>query len=96
MKNAREIFTNLTFRAREADGPMRVEADTEAAKPDKNGDGIVPFVTIWYDAPAPVGGGFTNLSIGQARRLADLLTKCADHAQRAKDEADRRGWKMLE
>lgn len=91
-------FSDLTIRAREADGPLRVEADVSCARPGESSEdsGIVPYVTIWYDAPAPVGGGFSTLSIAQARRLADALIKCADHAQRAKDEAERRGWKLDE
>jgi hypothetical protein len=91
------IFTNLQIRVRSVEGPMSVEADVDCSIPGVNGNdpdsGTAPYVTIDWDDPA---SSPDILLIGQARRLAAALIRCADHAERARDEAMRRGWKLEE
>jgi hypothetical protein len=91
------IFTDLTLRLRTIEGPLEVSARVAWAIPGEDGNspdgGTKPFVMIDWDDPAAAA---ELLSLAQARRLADALRTCADHAERAIIEANRRGWKLEE
>ncbi len=75
---------------------LRVVADVECALLEEEGTHLTPHVALWDESPPPEGGGFFTFRIEQARKLAEALLLAADHAQRAKDEAERRGWKLVE
>lgn len=91
------IFVDLTLRLRTIEGPLEVEANVACGVPDHDGNGpdggTKPYVSIEWDDPAAAA---ELLSVAQARRLADALRTCADHAERAIAEATRRGWKLEE
>lgn len=99
-----EIFIDLTIKAHcvgesgsPAD-PLRIVASTSmTADPEEwdegAGERLTPYVTLWFDAD---GGGFAGFTIAQARSVGEALIRAAEHAQRAKDEALRRGWKLIE
>lgn len=102
-----QVFTDLELAAEfvgegeHPTDPLRVTATAaETADPEQwnegNGERIMPFVTLWDDSPPPTGGGWFGFTIAQARHLGEALIRAADHAQRAKDEALRRGWKLVE
>jgi hypothetical protein len=77
--------------------PLRVEACVSGVEPpEKDGSRIRPVVTLWDDSPPPMGGGFFQFTIQQARHLGHALLRAADHAQRAADEAQRNGWELVD
>lgn len=91
------IFTDLTVRLRTIEGPIEVIAHVAWAVPGEEGNGpdggTLPHIAIEWDDPAATA---ELLSLTQARRLANALRKCADHAERAIAEAKRRRWKLEE
>jgi hypothetical protein len=99
-----EIFTDLTIKAHcvgdsgnPAD-PLRIVASAAVtADPEEwdegSGERLMPYVTLWFDYAE---GGFAGFTIAQARTVGEALIRAADHAQRALDEAKRRGWNLVE